>query len=293
MGVSDVSDCYSPLEHVASIIAPAWMDSGEVLFAMLTVAFDCGGDEHTHCLTVAGFVSSAKDWIEFSKKWKSRLDDEGLQYFRAVEAAHFRKQFQVWHDLPNRDLLRKKLSADLMDILKSHVYRKFGCTIINKLFPTLSRENREHYKMRAYSHAARTCIKHVRDWVLDERMTNAPIEFVFEDGDPGATELKIRLIADLGKVPLFRPKKDTVEKDGSMEYGFIPLQAADWLAYELSNAHEKFDAGTLTSWRWPFEQFNKIPGEPTTYTEENLQEQDKLLDLNRQIDQWARKLGKG
>jgi hypothetical protein len=70
------------------------------------------------------------------------------------------------------------------------------------------------------------------------------------------------------------------------------LQAADWLAYEYSKAHEEFEAGTLDSWRWPFEQFNSILGEPTTYTVEDLEQMEKMLKLNREIAQWGDRLGR-
>ncbi len=108
---------------MASILSPNLESSGEVLFVMLTAAFDAGGTEDTPFLTVAGFVSSVKDWDDFSKAWKKRLSQEGIEYFRGVEAAHFRKQFQPWHDKPDREQWRQNLFADLMDLLTRNVYR--------------------------------------------------------------------------------------------------------------------------------------------------------------------------
>lgn len=180
-----------------------------------------------------------------------------------------------------------------MPILKSHVYRKVSCTIINKHFSLLSEENKLYYKSKAYSFAARDCVKQVNDWMLGERMGRVPREFVFERGDEGETELRLRLTADLKRGFSFRPKKDTVEDDGEIAYGFVPLQAADWLAYEINNAHEEFEAGKFFSYRWPYEEFRKLTGEPSTYTDKDMEEQDKRFDLNRQIDQWTRKVGKG
>lgn len=62
----DASSIYSPIRHLASIIVPPWMDRDGAYFIMLTAAFDCGGDESRSCLTVAGFISSVKDWDDFS-----------------------------------------------------------------------------------------------------------------------------------------------------------------------------------------------------------------------------------
>jgi hypothetical protein len=101
---------------------------------MLTFAFDAGGDGNTEYLTVAGFASKKTHWDEFSDKWCARLQRDNIKFFRAVDANSLRGPFEHWRGLPNRKQLRRALFADLMDIIKSHVYRKFGCTICNKQF---------------------------------------------------------------------------------------------------------------------------------------------------------------
>jgi len=269
------------------------MEASEVPFAMLTAAFDAGGDENTPFLTVAGFVSSVGDWEEFSALWRERLKKEGIEYSRAVEAAHFRKQFQPWHDKPDRERWRQELLADLMDLVKAHAYRKFGCSIINKRFQSIGDDLRKHYRLRAYSLAGRTCEKQVRDWASAERI-KTPIEFVFESGDEGHNELQVRLAADSGNVPVFRPKKDTVLANGHVQRGFVPFQAADWLAYEL-NALAKFAEEnknlTMADLRWPIQEFNRILGEPGIYTEEDTDRLEHMLRLSGKIDDWAKGFG--
>ena len=99
---------------------------------MLTFVCDAGGDDNTDFLTVAGFASSTKDWDEFSEKWKSRLDREGIAYFRAVDANSFRGPFEHWYDRPDRVQLRHALFSDLMDLIKSHAYWKICCTTVDK-----------------------------------------------------------------------------------------------------------------------------------------------------------------
>ena len=60
---------------------------------MLTIAFDCGGDDGTEYLTVAGFASSARDWDSFSEQWKKRLDQDGIAFFRTVDANALRRRY--------------------------------------------------------------------------------------------------------------------------------------------------------------------------------------------------------
>jgi hypothetical protein len=283
----------TPIRHVPGILSPSLDRWGEVIMGMFTGAFDDGGTKDTPVLTVAGFVSSAKDWDDFSRLWTERLNKEGIKYFRAAEAAHFTKQFKPWRDWPKdkQEAWRRNLFQDLMKILKSHVYRKFGCTIINKYFNTLSEENKKFYRLNAYSWAGRTCDKYVREWARNEHITS-PVQLVFEAGSEGTGELINRLFVDTKRKPIFRPKKDTVMDDGSVEHGFVPLQAGDWLAYELSDAVEKQEAGTLKEFRWPLEQFERILGEPTVYTESDIKESESLLNLNTQLIKWDAKIKK-
>lgn len=297
--MEDQNEHYSPIRHLASILWPPWLNREEAIFAMLTFAFDAGGDENTDYLTVAGFASSAKDWDSFSLKWKDRLDKDGIAFFRAVDANNFRGPFQHWYDLPNRNQLRQSLFSDLMELIKSHAYAKFGCTVKNKDFHESNSEMRELFVESAYSLAARTCEKYARHWVWKDWRScpEMQIAMVFEAGDPGQSRLQERLRKDLGQLPAnFRPKKDTPRDDGFIEYGFIPLQAGDWLAWELNRATRDADKGVVESTdqlRWPMQQFLGHPmvGRLGAYTPENLQEMDKNIDLEIKIHNWEHSVG--
>src|SRR5437868_5127420 len=110
----------SVLSHLASVLFPPWCDREKAVFVMLTFALDAGGDENTEYLTVAGFASSMKDWDDFSVKWKSRLDKDGIAFFRTVDANSFRGPFQHWFDRQDREELRRALFSDLMCLIQSH-----------------------------------------------------------------------------------------------------------------------------------------------------------------------------
>jgi hypothetical protein len=274
----------------------------EAIFAMLTFAFDAGGDDGTEVITVAGFASSANDWDEFSTKWKDRLSKDGVAFFRAVDAASFRGPFEHLRQLAeqDRERIRRALFADLMEIIKSHVYAKFSCTIINKEYRDSSTEAREQFAESAYSMAARTCERYARRWVIDDWRMCPDIEIacIFEAGDLGQTKLQERLRKDYGHIPPnFRPKKDTIrETDGVLVHGFVPLQAADWLAWELNSAAKKHLAGKLNSeddLRWPMQEFlgRPVAGYLGTYTTENFSQQHDMLQLIDNIAAWETAIG--
>jgi hypothetical protein len=291
-------DDYSPLRHLASIVCPWWLDPKDVILVMLSFAFDAGGSESTPTFTVAGLGSSENDWRAFSEAWSKRLKQDGIAFFRAVDLASFRGPFQHLRNKSGseRERVRRALSSDLMDILKSHVYRKFGCMIINKEFAKMSPSLIADFSLNAYSVAGRTAEKQVREWIMQEWSPTTPVELVFEEGDADHGKLMQRLKDDAGFEPIFRPKKDTVRPNGTMAYGYIPLQAADWLAYEISVAEKYLQEGKideLSDLRWPMQQFLRIPGEPTIYDEEDMSRFEKGLDLIKKIGIWERKLGVG
>ncbi len=266
-----------------------------VKLAMFSAAFDASGTDATPVLTVAGFISSVKEWDDFSTKWEERLAVDGISYFRAVEFAHSRGQFQGWEDQKSRHI---RLSSDLMEILIPHVCRKVGCTIINKDFETLSKDLQDDYTLTAYSLAGRTCEVQVRSWKRLERI-EGHVEPIFEEGDADQEKLRRRLAHDLGYEPIFRPKKDVILADGSTRPRFVPLQAADWLAYELSLAAKKYGMGELegrlesrSDLRWPMQEFNRIQGEPVIYGAEEIRKLESDLGLLREHGAWWNKVRK-
>jgi hypothetical protein len=265
-----------------------------MVLAMLTFYFDAGGDETTSLLTVAGFASSTKDWDAFSIAWKKRLDQSEIQFFRAVDFASFRGPFQHWHDRWDRETLRRRLSSELMDILKSHVYRRFACTIINKDFQKMNESVRKEFALSAYSLAGRTCEKYARKWASEQWRANAemPLALIFEAGDRGHGKLQERLRRDLGHIPAnFRPKKDTVRADGAVEHGLMPLQAADWLAWEVNRATRDYYEQKLeseSSLRWPMQEFLRYPpGHMGIYTPNDLKEMETGFELQKKITDWG------
>jgi hypothetical protein len=272
-------------------LAPAPED---VVLVMLSFALDAGGDARTPVLTVAGFGSSEKDWDVFSDLWSKRLDREGIAFFRAVDASHFRGQFEPFHDRPDRKEWREQLFADLMEILQSNVYRKFGCSIFNPELNKMNAAIAEEFSLEAYSLAGRTTEKHIREWVAEEWSRSTLVAIIFETGDKGKGKLQKRMTEDGCFPPNFRPKKDTVKEDGTIEKGYVPLQAGDWLAYEHSIAVKQVESGEVTEpsqLRWPMQQFLSIPGNVSAYTAENLKEMEKNINLVQRINEWEKLSG--
>lgn len=286
------------LWQLASIGCPWWLDPGKVIMAMLTGAFDASGDKSTAYYCVAGFASSESDWRGFSEAWSKRLAKDGIEFFRAVDAAFFTGPFLHLSERPDKEDIRKALFSDLMDILKRNVFHRFGCVIKNNSIDKMSAEMRAKFRLSAYTLASLSCERQFRKWVLQDFSgcnPNMPVRMVFEDGDEGFGDLSAWINAFTGTISVSRePKKDIVLDDGITRYGFVPLQAADWLAYELRLALQHLDEGRVTNengFRWPYKQFVSILGDAATFTANNIVDAEQKLASLKAEPEWDKVAG--
>src|SRR5882724_6897842 len=258
----------SALRTLATIVSlSAWRKANLVML----IALDASGSESDHRLfVVAGFVSSAKDWDAFDLVWRARLKRDGLTHFHMHRFAHSLEEFKGWDQDENR---RRTLLADLLGILQSHTYRKFGAIIINRFLTTkLSHENVKTFNLCAYSLAGLDIAYSALSWAKREAISNLP-QLVFEDGDLHKGKLMDSFKQHGFPAPSFEPKKDGIDRHGLAVQAFTPLQAADILAYEILNAYTKIDAGKpLPKLRWPYKQLETIPGELKIRTPNGLEE---------------------
>jgi hypothetical protein len=252
----------NPIEHFAKSI---WLNDWRTgWLLMLTACFDASGHPTQRSVLVAGFIASVPDWIDFEKAWINRLSGDGLAFFHMHEFAQSVGQFKGWE---GQEIRRRKLLADLYGIIQSHAFRKFGTAILNSELDTvITTEAQQEFNISAYGLAGRGVVENVMQWASTEQIRS--VEFVFEAGDLNQGHLVNLMNTDGLPIPSFKPKRDTVTKFGLMIPGFVPLQAADILAYEYRLALER-DAASPA--RWGYEQFDKMPGEIRKFTIADLQ----------------------
>lgn len=241
----------------------------------LIAYFDASGHKTQDFVVVAGFVSSAKDWTNFDLAWKQRLQKDGLAYFHAVEFAQSTGAFSNgWKDNANR---RASLSADLMHIIKAHAYRQFGHVVVNKVLEdNMCAKTRHKFKVSPYSLAGRSCAASLRVWLERDRWDTVP-ELVFEDGDLDRGFLSDVLVRDGFAPPSFLPGRDRKTSEGANQEGLTPLQAADWLAYEIFKASKAEGV-----YRWPMLEFLNSPGRLGIYEPDDVKALE--IEMNTPMD---------
>jgi hypothetical protein len=279
---SNAEDC-SPIELLARIVwvGGEWEKVNLVVLvtmpAPIVGAFDASGKERGEpALLVAGFVSSAKDWDGFTTAWNKRLAEDNLTHFHAVDFAQCVGEFESWREQESR---RKKLCQDLVDILRGCAYRKFGCIVENKAFQEcVSDVSKEKFVANAYVLGGWSCAMGVSLWAKKERI-KTPFKLVFEEGDIGKGKLTERLIRDGYAAPDFAPKRDRFDRHGNRVPGFVPLQASDWLAYEVFLDFKTSKGfSPPRSIRWAASEFDKMQGEISIFEADNLRQLDDLVE---------------
>ena len=183
---------------------------------MFTACFDASGSENdpnTPYLTVAGYVSSAEGWSTFSELWNKRLREDRLNYFRMSEFAHSTKDFAGWNLHEDR---RRSLLQDLVELIKAHAIRMFGCVVKISAVQDMTSEIRAQFYLTAYVLAGMHCAGEVASWIHEGVSEDqaAPCTLVYEEGDTGENALRKRLEED-NFPSLFNPS-ETLLKTGSM-----------------------------------------------------------------------------
>jgi hypothetical protein len=215
---------------------------------MLTAVYDMSMDSRKAFLSVGGFACSAAGWTEFDRKWLDRLAQEGLNHFHMAEFADSVGAFEPF----KKQERRQELLKDLLGIIASHAYRKFGVTVeVEAEDKTFFDRNKLEYAPNALALAGKLACGQA---LLRARAERLPVpEFVFGRGYLGRRKLTEQIRALTGLMPAFKP-----EKNSPQIRAYTPLQAAAILVYEMSQLN--WQGMPQGSFSHPFQELNRMPG---------------------------------
>ena len=210
--------------------------------------FDGSGhqdDPNSRVVTVAGCASTEAKWSKFETEWQSTLKAEGLTLFHMKEFAHSTGEFKSWRgDEPRRRRLIKMLHKM---IILARTSRRFSASVIRADYRAVNKA----FKMsemvgQPFTVAAQFAMTTVNNW-MRRNHPNDGMLYIFESGDDDQAELEdlSKHLTFLEVQPIFVEKKADVG---------IPLQAADFFAYESAKALNDYEAKGKTRARmsgWP------------------------------------------
>jgi len=191
--------------------------------AFLAAYFDDSKDRNSSMVVVAGIISTIEQWIAFEKKWRKILKVENICCFHMADFENREGEFK---DFPEHR--RIPFITELIRVMKDTAIKTFAHAIPISKF---NKVKAEYPSIRTTPH--RMCGDFC--WLGMASMgRNTPavdsIAIYFEQGSKIESSL----------VQLLRNRKDFVRqylKISKIVKGFkddtVPLQAADFLAYEV------------------------------------------------------------
>jgi hypothetical protein len=230
-------------------IAEALQSDPDAIFCMMTSYYlycdEAGGKDHGF-IVVAGYLSTFARWEAFTQEWNQLLVAYDLPYFHMKEFAQSKGPFAKWKDNEGK---RTAFLSCAAAIIRNHVERGFASIVE---FSSFQRVNELYHLDRAfgvpYSLAGITCVEKVSDYLG----THHGVEYIFEDGDKGKGKLMEVMGQQGHSLPIFHPSRDKCDKRGRIIKGVIPIQAADFAAYELRKVFK--DDPTES---WPIYRYRK------------------------------------
>jgi hypothetical protein len=176
-----------------------------------------------------------------------------------------------------------------MGLIVSHAYRYFIQGVTPSDFKNaFTEDERATFNVNAYALCGRTCVADLGRWIRGDSLQwdkgRVP-DVIFETGDIGKGKLRDLLMKHNYPEPQFLPGKKPLQTKLGLVEPFVPLQAADWLAYE-SFQLLKLNNADRNQWRWPMRQFyDRMQGVPGFWAQTALERVKDDLDA---LDKGAR-----
>jgi hypothetical protein len=200
---------------------------------------DGSGGGEPDVLVLAGYVADAAVWAEFSEEWKTQLDHAGMAAFKMSEMVNRPEVAAYFY----RIIERHNVLVDVSVAFNTAFLRK----AIKEIIPP-EIEKLESGIGNPYYWAFRSMIEGVAA-VQDQLDLNEPIDFIFDDQseksriftvwDAVKNTMRPDVRARVGSDPIFRE-----------DHKFMPLQAADLLAWWARKWHREGRGGTRVPFAW-------------------------------------------
>lgn len=257
MSVTSANE-HGPALGLARLLHP--VTSKKKILAALAASTDGSGIHDTSRIcAVAGYVGTEEEWDLFESRWTGAIKEAGITAFRMPDFENRRGEFAGWSDTKRRLFLEK-----LIQIINAGHISGVGSALVMAEYKLLSKAEkialtygRPH---DPYVLCFRHCIveaAHRADGLPPEET----VSFVFDWQDefgPAA----LWLFDDLKNLesPPIRQRLGAIGFESKLE--FVPLQAADLLAFECYKHLEDRYYGRHRGVRWPMKRLQSRPFRP-------------------------------
>jgi len=218
---------------------------------------DSGHPNDQEAVVVAGFIAAAGQWLLFEREWNAILEREGMEIFHMTDFEHSK----VWPQHKKEAILRRLVNTIQIRTKKSisHIVMMKDYKIVNDEYAF------EECIGTPYALAGRTTAKSLNNWKRDHMQPEDNLLVFFEDGTKHRGNFMDALKRDGLSCPDFIKKAEAT-----------PLQASDWLAWEMFNAIKT--GGIRASLRKLVKSLPLDDPDMGTYTKQDLERMCKATD---------------
>jgi hypothetical protein len=222
-------------------------------------------------VSVAGYLATPKQWEQFDKDWKQRLDKDNLPYFHMAEFVAQGGLFKKRNEWPKER--RDALIQDLIKIIGYNMTYGLGMVVFRADYDrVIAREPQVATVLGSpYAFCSFRCFESAVDWARRAKYRES-IKYVFESGDGFKHQVQDThtFICNQDSLREFYKFSGSLTFDDGVKTR--PLQAADILAWELNkelyrrlypDEKRPYTRNSLTV-------LMEIPGDYKEYTEADL-----------------------
>ena len=241
--------------------------------SLYTVYLDESGTHpESGAAVVAGFVSNVTQWEAFSEKWQQVLTKFGVDFMHMTDLENRRRQFTGWSVATKEEFL-----GQLLPIIHEHTFWSMGIIVLKNSFDTLISEPVKRICGNQYGLAALACWRHLGRIVKD---VDGWLDCRMESGAKGAGALQL-IHAEDSKFPSWHNEHRVLGLSFNDKRIFLPLQAADILAYELYKDVPRQFGNSGRKVRYPLENLGQKKHAWHYIQDKHLRELDE--DITRQL----------
>jgi hypothetical protein len=242
----------------------------------LVVAFfdESGTHGDSGVFAIAGYVAAQEDWIKFETDWKRELRRAGISYFHMVEYENRRGTFATWSNKKRREVL-----GDLLRVIKAHALIGLAACVVVADFERVFRPALPagHPYRDPYIFCLQVGMERIAHHFGPYLPQSEKVACVFEERNKVAYSAARHYEAVKGH-------NEWGTLFGSISFGgkrdYVPLQAADVIAYESRKAMMRLIAGERTRERYSLAMLRDGLAHECSYCDAEAME--KLLEQMRE-----------
>jgi hypothetical protein len=242
---------------------------------------DSGSDRQGPVYLLAGYVSAVESWEKFSISWRKILDEEpSIEYFKMREAESRKGQFEGWLE----DRIDAKIAA-LIPVIVEHATTRIECIFWQehydaaiKWFLGEMRSKMNPLDFNKIKDLFEDPYFLAFDLIMSDygnRLAAAQsdeiVDFIFDEQvGQGPRAVKWwRSMCDLGIIAAYE-KYFPNEPIHRNEKLFLPLQAADMIAWQTRRRLDEYNVRNISTARKEYDMLSKTPLLANRWNEQRL-----------------------